>query len=100
MKCKFLNLSTRLDALERPGLAILLQSCPQVETLIISSESTFEPIIPFLEAVLKNGIVLEKIILTPFKDGISIYPMQHAGVIQKLLSFPRSSEAAVIVFSG
>ncbi|PHT51178.1 hypothetical protein CQW23_10925 [Capsicum baccatum] len=43
MKCKFLNLSTRLDALERPGLAILLQSCPQVETLIISSESTFEP---------------------------------------------------------
>ncbi|KAM3251704.1 hypothetical protein P3L10_005774 [Capsicum annuum] len=60
----------------------------------------FEQIIPFLEAVLKNGIVLEKIILTPFKDGISIYPMQHAGVIQKLLSFPRSSEAAVIVFSG
>ncbi|PHT27241.1 hypothetical protein CQW23_33154 [Capsicum baccatum] len=146
MKCKYLNLSTRLDALERPGLAILLQSCPQVETLIISSESTFGPndfgfnedpndlteenywisrpcwgrrlktlriygtwiyescyfeqIMPFLEAVLKNGIVLEKIILTPFKYGISIYPMQHARVTQKLLSFPRSSEDAVIVFSA
>ncbi|PHT56132.1 hypothetical protein CQW23_04618 [Capsicum baccatum] len=30
----------------------------------------FEQIMPFMEAVLKNGIVLEKIILTPFKDGI------------------------------
>ncbi|PHT56134.1 hypothetical protein CQW23_04620 [Capsicum baccatum] len=100
MKCKYLNLSTRLDALERPGLAILLQSCPQVETLIISSESTFEPSMPFMEAVLKNGIVLEKIILTPFKDGIWAYPMQHARVTLKLLSFPRSSEDAVIVFSG
>ncbi|KAM3362462.1 F-box protein like [Capsicum galapagoense] len=60
----------------------------------------FEQIMPFLEAVLKNGIVLEKIILTPFKDGISIYPMQHARVTQKLLSFPRSSEDVVIVFSS
>ncbi|PHT56133.1 hypothetical protein CQW23_04619 [Capsicum baccatum] len=60
----------------------------------------FEQIMPFLEAVLKNGIVLEKIILTPFKYGISIYPMQHARVTQKLLSFPRSSEDAVIVFSA
>ncbi|KAM3285220.1 hypothetical protein P3S67_024019 [Capsicum chacoense] len=145
MKCKYLKLSTRLDASEHPGLAILLQSCPQVKTLIISSESTFEPnnlgfnedsndptgenywmsrpcwgfclktlriygtwiyancyfeqIMPFMEAVLKNGIVLEKIILTPFKDGIWAYPMQHARVTQKLLSFPRSSEDAVIVFS-
>ncbi|XP_047263778.1 F-box protein At5g03100-like [Capsicum annuum] len=60
----------------------------------------FDQIMPFLEAVLKNGIVLEKIILTPFKYGISIYPMQHARVTQKLLSFPRSSEDVVIVFSS
>ncbi|KAM3362461.1 hypothetical protein P3S68_017315 [Capsicum galapagoense] len=120
MKCKYLTLHTRLGELERPGSAILLQSCPQVEILIISSDgstfkhnnlgfhensnndltgenywisrpywglrlktlriygtwiyenSYFEQIMPFLEAALKNGIVLEKIILTPFKDGISI----------------------------
>ncbi|KAM3285226.1 F-box protein like [Capsicum chacoense] len=147
MKCKYLTLHTRLGELERPGSAILLQSCPQVEILIISSDGStfehnnsgfnedsndltgenywisrpcwgrrlktlriygtwiykscyFEQIMPFLEAVLKNGIVLEKIILTPFKDGISIYPMQHARVTQKLLSFPRSSEDVVIVFSS
>ncbi|KAM3285215.1 F-box protein [Capsicum chacoense] len=149
MRCKYLNLSTRLEEWEVPGLAILLQSCPQVEILNISGKSYYEVydlgwsfkedsndfigesywvsrpclvlhlktlrincswmcenyhsehIISFMEAVLKNGIVLEKIILTSSDDRRWYSSTQHRRrVTEKLLSFPRSSKDAVILFSG
>lgn len=147
MRCKYLTLNTRLKKWEIPGLSILLQSCPQVEILNISSESPsqeyhfgwhfkesndftgenywisrpcwvlhlktvridgawmyencyFEHISPFLQAVLKNGMVLEKIIIASFNDRTWISPEHHRRVTEKLLSFPRSSRDAVILFSG
>ncbi|MCD9558362.1 hypothetical protein HAX54_015708 [Datura stramonium] len=147
MSCKYLTLNTRLMNWELPGLAILLQTCPQVEILNISRESPFEeyhfgwyftesldftgenywisrpcwvlhlktlridgtwiyensyfePIFPFLQAVLKNGMVLEKIIIASFDDGAWISPECYRRFMEKLLGLPRSSRDAVILFSG
>ncbi|KAK4361047.1 hypothetical protein RND71_019999 [Anisodus tanguticus] len=147
MRCKYLALNTRLKKWELPGIAILLQSCPQVEILNINTESLFEEyhfgcffkdsnfftgesywisrpcwvlhlktlridgawiydhnyfenIFSFLQAVLKNGMVLEKIIIASFKDEMWNSPGYYRRVAEKLLSFPRSSRDAVILFSG
>ncbi|XP_016466862.1 F-box protein At5g03100 isoform X2 [Nicotiana tabacum] len=42
MRCKYLTLNTPMKKWELPGIAILLQSCPQVEILHINAESAFE----------------------------------------------------------
>ncbi|XP_015065209.1 putative F-box/LRR-repeat protein At5g02930 isoform X1 [Solanum pennellii] len=60
----------------------------------------FEYISTFLQAVLKNGLVLQKVILPSFTDRTWISPRRHTIVAEMLLSFPRSSKDAVILFSG
>ncbi|XP_009801340.1 putative F-box protein At1g49610 [Nicotiana tabacum] len=139
MRCKYLTLNTPMKKWELPGIAILLQSCPQVEMLHINTESAFEEyhfgshfknsndfngenywisrpcwvlhlktlrihgyewwdgdeyILSFLQVVLKNGMVLQKIIIDFFEIN------SYEKLTKKLLSFPRSSREAVILFSS
>ncbi|XP_049384939.1 F-box/LRR-repeat protein At3g03360-like [Solanum stenotomum] len=60
----------------------------------------FEYLSTFLQAVLKNGLVLQKVILPSFTDRTWISPGHHTRVAETLLSFRRSSKDAVILFSG
>ncbi|OIT22463.1 putative f-box protein [Nicotiana attenuata] len=139
MRCKYLTLNTPMKKWELPGIAILLQSCPQVEMLHINTESAFkeyhfgshfknsndfngenywisrpcwvlhlktlrihgydwwdcdEYILSFLQIVLQNGMVLQKIIIDFFEIN------SYEKLTKKLLSFPRSSREAVILFSS
>ncbi|WMV16126.1 hypothetical protein MTR67_009511 [Solanum verrucosum] len=59
----------------------------------------FEYLSTFLQAVLKNGLVLQKVILPSFTDRTWISPGHHTRVVETLLSFRRSSKDAVILFS-
>ncbi|OIT22464.1 PREDICTED: F-box protein At5g03100-like [Nicotiana attenuata] len=144
MRCKNLTLNTHMKKWELPGITILLQSCPQVETLNIDMTSRFEEyyfglyfkksndfsggnywisrpcwvlylktlriygfwggneyILSFLEVVLKNAMVLEKIFIGSSKNEPWIpTDADYRRVANKMLSFPRSSKDAVILFSG
>lgn len=60
-----------------------------------------EYILSFLEVVLKNAMVLEKIFIGSSKNEPWIpTDVDYRRVANKMLSFPRSSKDAVILFSG
>ncbi|KAF3949852.1 hypothetical protein CMV_024325 [Castanea mollissima] len=145
-KCQCLTIVSRMEKWSLPGIGILLQSSPYVETLNIdhsfsyvtslgylvsrydevnhwkSKEIYFKFLLRCLKSIkieffgfegrtkefiflvqflLKNAKVLEKMVIT---GAVSMQNPSHnmllkfLRVAQKLLSFPRSSPCAVVMF--
>ncbi|XP_059292646.1 F-box protein At5g03100-like [Lycium ferocissimum] len=85
--------------ISRPCWVLHLKTL-SIEGIWIDENYYFEHIFSFLQVVLKNAMVLEKIIIDGFEEGTYTSLMHYRRVTEKLLSFPRSSRDAVILFSG
>ncbi|KAL4628825.1 hypothetical protein ACB092_05G266200 [Castanea dentata] len=147
VNCKCLTMKATVEKWDLPGIAILLQSFPYVETLVIdiiskrdflatsllicydemshskSKEVYFKSSLRFLKTVkifgfrksfhieevfilvveflLKNAKVLEKLVITEpqvMQNETHDMLLKYLQVSQKLLSFPRASPRAVVMF--
>ncbi|XP_058195926.1 F-box protein At5g03100-like isoform X2 [Rhododendron vialii] len=142
LKCECLTLDTDIRKKVLPGIAHMLDSSRNLETLVISSapyhchedfwdelcnvgekhywtstEKSFmclmfclqkvkligfglckvDYYLPFVQFLLKNARVLQKMVIDAQTGGCN-WPKEFSQAAQKLLSFPRSSPNAVVLF--